>query len=52
MVGLEELAVAEPSEIALRGGITEALAETVKTYLTDKTTRDKTVQEMKRTRRS
>lgn len=50
--GLEELAAAEPSEIALRGGIPEALAETVKTYLTDKTTRDKTVQEMKRTRRS
>ena len=50
--GLEELAAAEPSEIALRGGITEALAETVKTYLADKTTRDKTVQEMKRTRRS
>ncbi len=50
--GLEELAVAEPSEIALRGGITEALAETVKTYLANKSTRDKTVQEMKRTRRS
>ena len=50
--GLEELAVAEPSEIALRGGISESLAETVKTYLADKTTRDKTVQEMKRTRRS
>jgi len=50
--GLEELAAAEPSEIALRGGIPEALAETVKTYLADKTTRDKTVQEMKRTRRS
>jgi excinuclease ABC subunit C len=50
--GLEELAVAEPSEIALRGGIPLTLAETVKTYLADKTTRDKTVQEMKRTRRS
>ena len=50
--GLEELAVAEPSEIALGGGITEALAETVKTYLANKSTRDKTVQEMKRTRRS
>lgn len=50
--GLEELAAAEPSEISLRGGIPETLAETVKTYLADKTTRDKTVQEMKRTRRS
>jgi excinuclease ABC subunit C len=50
--GLEELAVAEPSEIALRGGISEALAETVKTYLADKANRDRTVQEMKRTRRS
>jgi excinuclease ABC subunit C len=50
--GLEELAAAEPSEIALRGGITEALAETVKTYLVDQTQRTKTVQEMKRTRRS
>ena len=50
--GLEELAAAEPSEIALRGGITEALAETVKTYLVDQTNRTKTVQEMKRTRRS
>jgi excinuclease ABC subunit C len=50
--GLEELSVAEPSEIALRGGISESLAETVKTYLADKTNRDKTVQEMKRTRRS
>jgi len=50
--GLEELAAAEPSEIALRGGITEALAETVKTYLADQTKRTKTVQEMKRTRRT
>lgn len=50
--GLEELAAAEPSEIALRGGIPEALAETVKTYLADQTHRAKTVQEMKRTRRS
>ncbi len=50
--GLEELAVAEPSEIALRGGISEALAETVKTYLTNQGNRSKTVQEMKRTRRS
>jgi len=50
--GLEELAVAEPSEIALRGGLPLALAETVKAYLTEKAMRDKTVQEMKRTRRS
>jgi excinuclease ABC subunit C len=50
--GLEELAAAEPTEIALRGAINLTLAETVKTYLADKTTRDKTVQEMKRTRRS
>lgn len=50
--GLEELAAAEPSEIALRGGIPEVLAETVKTYLADQTKRAKTVQEMKRTRRS
>jgi len=50
--GLAELAAAEPSEIALRGGIPEALAETVKTYLVDQTQRTKTVQEMKRTRRS
>jgi excinuclease ABC subunit C len=50
--GLEELAAAEASEIALRGGINEALAETVKTYLADKATRDRTVQEMRRTRRS
>lgn len=50
--GLDELAVAEASEIALRGGISETLAETVKTYLAQKTSRDKTVHEMRRTRRS
>jgi len=49
---LEALSLADPSEIALRGGIGEALAETVKTYLVEKQNRTQTVKEMKRTRRS
>jgi len=49
---LEALSLADPSEIALRGGIGEALAETVKTYLVEKRNRTQTVKEMKRTRRS
>ncbi|MEI8095394.1 MAG: excinuclease ABC subunit UvrC [Spirochaetales bacterium] len=49
---LEALALADPTEIALRGGIGEALAETVKTYLVEKANRTQTVKEMKRTRRS
>jgi excinuclease ABC subunit C len=49
---LEALSLADPTEIALRGGIGEALAETVKTYLVEKQNRTQTVKEMKRTRRS
>ena len=49
---LEALASAEPSEIALRGGVPEAVAETVHTYLVDRQKRERSVARLKRTRRS
>ncbi len=49
---LEALAAAEPSEIALRGGVPEAVAETVHTYLVERQKRERTVTRLKRTRRS
>ncbi len=49
---LEALASAEPSEIALRGGVPEAVAETVHAYLVDREKRERSVARLKRTRRS
>ena len=49
---LSALSAADPSEIALRGGVPLAVAETVRAYLLDRQKREKTVVEMKRTRRT
>lgn len=49
---LEALASADASEIALRGGVPESVAETVHTYLVDRENRERSVSRLKRTRRS
>lgn len=49
---LDKLEAADVYEIAQRGGLPLALAETVKTYLADRKVREKTVTDLKRSRRS